>query len=61
MNFENAEGLDFEISDEELSWGIELAKYPVLSQLFASFNSLLYSESINQKVSLHEQMNELDS
>jgi hypothetical protein len=51
MNFENAEGLDFEISDEELAQGIQLNKYPIISPLFASFNSLLYTEQIQNNFS----------
>lgn len=40
MNFENAEGLDFEISEEEISRGVDICKYPIPNVLFASFNAI---------------------
>ena len=54
MNFENAEGLEFELSDEELSRGIEMQKYIINTPLFASFNSILYSEQLLSKASVYE-------
>lgn len=40
MNFENSEGIDFEISDEDLVRGINLNWYPIGNELFASFNAI---------------------
>lgn len=51
MNFENAEGLDFEISEEEISWGINVSKYPIPNSLFASYNAILYAEQTSVNAS----------
>ena len=40
MNFENAEGIDFDISEEEIMRGVSIHKYPISNELFASFNAI---------------------
>jgi len=44
MNFEHSEGLDFDLSEEEIQWGIEMANYPLINKIFASFQVISYFE-----------------
>lgn len=61
MNFENAEGLDFELTEEEISKGIQFQKYPISNETYASFGALSYNEYLRLKPNPSEQMNVLDS
>ena len=48
-NFEYAEALEFDLSDEEVSRGVSFNEYPVINETYQSLDVIAFSEYLGNK------------
>ena len=61
MNFENADGLEFDLSEEDINAGVRLESYPIFNDIYASPNAMSYAEYLRSQTNASVQMSKLDA
>lgn len=49
MNFDHAEALEFDLSDEEVSRGVSFNEYPIVNETYQSTDAIAFSEYLGNK------------
>ena len=61
MNFESAEGLEFDLTEDDISRGVAFDKYPIFNEIYQSEQAIEYSNFLKRKPNAIDQMSHLDS
>ncbi len=61
MNFENADGLEFDLSEEDINAGVSLESYPIFNDIYASPYAISYADFLKNQTNASMQMVRLDS
>lgn len=51
MNFENADGLEFDLTEDEIKQGVSFSWYPIFNDIYCSQEAIEYNEYLKSNPS----------